>query len=556
MVSDPYASKFWRKSFDPHVKDHFDYPENKMFTDLFLEAVNEAPDITAVNYNGKEITFRQLEALSNRFANFLIKQGLKPGDVVGVYSLNLPAYYIAIPAISRAGCVLSGVSPLLTPRELEYQLNDSGAKILVALDVFWGNISQVIDKVKLNAIILTGFSDFLPDSQPLKLPESPIPVFRFTDLMKDYPADLVNVRVSGEAPLLMQYTGGTTGPSKGAVLTHNSMVRHMIQFANYTDSVKGQERTLCPFPLFHQAGLFSGMFSLVVATPQVAIANPRDYDFIVKTIKEYKPTVLSAVPTIYLELMKKPEFRALDFSGIWGCIAGAAPFPVEYLKEFEDIVGKDKFVEVYGMTETSPIISANPRYGKRKFGSVGLPLCDTEVKIVDPATKEPVPVGQPGELVVRGPQVMKGYHNKPEESANSLKDGWFYTGDICRMDDEGYIYIVDRLKDMVIVSGFKVFTRELDDIIIEHPDVAMAASVGIPDPNRPGNEIVATAIVLREGIDKTEAEKERIKEFIRQREAPYKVPKIIEFMDSMPTSAVGKILKRELRETLKAHKQA
>jgi long-chain acyl-CoA synthetase len=552
MASDPYASKFWQKSFDPHVKTHFDYPENKLFTDLFMEAANEVPDNTAVNYNGKEITFRQLEALSNRFANFLIKQGMKPGDVVGVYSLNLPAYYIAIPAISRAGCVLSGVSPLLTPRELEYQLNDSGAKILLALDLFWGNISQVINKVKLQSIALTGFNDFLPDAPPLKLPESSIPIHRFTDLMQEYPADPVNVRVTGESPLLMQYTGGTTGPSKGAVLTHNNIVRHMIQFGNWMDSVKGEERTLCPFPLFHQAGLFNCLFCLVMATPQVAIPNPRDYDFIIKTIKEYKPSVLTAVPTIFLELMKKPEFRELDFSGIWGCIAGAAPFPVEYLKGFEDIVGKDKFSEVYGMTETSPLITANPRYGKRIFGSVGLPLCDTEVKIVDPATKEPVPIGEPGELAVCGPQVMKGYHNKPEETANALKDGWFYTGDICRMDEEGYICIVDRLKDMVIVSGYKVFTRELDDIIIEHPDVALAASVGIPDPNRPGNETVATAIVLKEGIEKTEAEKEKIREFIRQREAPYKVPKIVEFMDTLPTSAVGKILKRELREILKA----
>jgi len=552
MASDPYASRFWRKSFDPHVKDHFDYPENKMFTDLFLEAVNEVPDITAVNYMGKEITFRQIDALSNRFAAFLIKQGLKPGDVVGVYSLNLPAYYIAIPAISKAGCVLSGVSPLLTPRELEYQLNDSGAKILLALDVFWGNISQVLGKVKLKTITLTGFSDFLPAAQPLKLPESAIPVHRFTDLMQEYPEDPVNVRVGGEAPLLMQYTGGTTGPSKGAVLTHNNVVRHMIQWGNYVEAVKGQERILCPFPLFHQAGLFLGLFCLVWATPQVAIPNPRDYDFIIKSIKEYKPTVLTAVPTIYLELMKKPEFRELDFSGIWGCIAGAAPFPVDYLKGFEDIVGKDKFSEVYGMTETCPLIAANPRYGKRKFGSVGLPVGDTEVKIVDPATREPVPIGQPGELVVRGPQVMKGYWNKPEETANSLRDGWFYTGDICRMDEDGYIFIVDRLKDMVIVSGYKVFTRELDDIIVEHPDVALAASIGLPDPNRPGNEIVASAIVLKEGVDKSEAEKDKIRDFIRKREAPYKVPKVIVFMDSLPTSAIGKILKRELREMLKS----
>jgi long-chain acyl-CoA synthetase len=552
MVSDPYASKFWQKSFDPHVKTHFDYPENKTFTDLFLEAVKEVPDITALFYMGKEITFRQLDALSNRFANFLVRLGMKPGDVVGVYSLNLPAYYIAIPGISKAGCVLSGVSPLLTPRELEYQLNDSGARLLVALDLFWGNISQVIDKVKLKAIALTGFSDFLPDAQPLKLPEASIPVYRFTDLMQQYSTDPVNIMVKGGDPFLMQYTGGTTGPSKGAVLTHDNIVRHMIQWDNYVDSVRGQQRILCPFPLFHQAGLFNGLFCLVTATPQAAIPNPRDYDFMIKTIKEYKPTVISAVPTIFLELMKKPEFRELDFSDIWGCIAGAAPFPVEYLKGFEDIVGKDKFSEVYGMTETSPLITANPRYGKRKFGSVGLPIGDTEVRIVDPATKEPVPIGEPGELVVRGPQVMKGYHNKPAETANALRGGWLYTGDICRMDEEGYVYIVDRLKDMVIVSGYKVFTRELDDIIIEHPDVALAASIGIPDPKRPGNEIVASAIVLKEGVEKSDAEKEKIRDFIRKREAPYKVPKIIEFMDSLPTSAVGKILKRELKEMLKA----
>jgi acyl-CoA synthetase (AMP-forming)/AMP-acid ligase II len=554
MVSDPYASKFWQKSFDPHVKTHFDYPEDKTFTDLFREAVNDVPDITAVYYTGQSITFRELDALSNRFANFLLKQGMQPGDVVGVYSLNVPAYYIAIPGISKAGCVLSGISPLLTPRELEYQLKDSGAKILVALDLFWGNISQVLDKVKLKAVVLTGFNDFTPagDAQPVNLPAAEgATVLRFTDLMKEYHIDPVHVELKGEAPFLMQYTGGTTGPSKGAVLTHNNVVRHMIQFANFMDSTKGQERTLCPFPLFHQAGLFNGLFCLAMATPQVAVPNPRDYDFIIKTIIEYKPTVLSAGPTIYLELMKKPEFRALDFSGIWGAVAGAAPFPVEYLKDLENIIGADKFSEVYGMTETCPLITANPRYGKRIFGSVGLPLCDTEVKIVDPATKEPVPVGEPGELVVRGPQVMKGYHNKPEETANSLKDGWFYTGDICRMDDEGYVYIVDRLKDMVIVSGYKVFTRELDDIIIEHPDVALAASIGVPDPNRPGNEIVASAIVLKEGVEKTDAEKEKIREFIRQREAPYKVPKMIEFMDSLPTSAVGKILKRELRDMLK-----
>ena len=551
MSNDPYESKFWKKSFDPHVKDHFDYPVNKTYTDLFLEAVREVPDITAISYSGIDISFRELDDLSNKFANFLITQGLKQGDVVGVYSLNLPAYYIAIPGISKAGCVLSGVSPLLTPRELEYQLNDCGAKVLVALDLFWNNISQVLEKTKLQTIVLTGFNDFLPNEQPLNLPSSSVPVLRFKDVIKKSSDNPVHVKVNDIDPFLMQYTGGTTGPSKGAVLTHRNITRHMIQWCNFTDGKKGQERILCPFPLFHQAGLLNCLYGFMMATPQVAIPNPRDYDGIIKIYQEYKPTIISAVPTIFMELIKKPEFMKLDFSNLLICASGAAPFPVEYIKELENIVGEGKLLEVYGMTETSPLISSNPRYGKHKAGSVGLPIADTEVKVVDPSTGEPVPIGEPGELIVKGPQVMLGYHNKPAETANALRDGWLYTGDIVTMDEDGYIVVVDRLKDMVNVSGFKVFTRELDDIICQHPDVDIAASIGLPDPVRPGAELVATAIVLKPGIDKSDAEKEKIINYIKEREAPYKVPRIVEFMDQLPLSAVGKVLKRELRQILK-----
>ncbi|MBN1376108.1 MAG: AMP-binding protein [Dehalococcoidia bacterium] len=552
MLSDPYASKFWKKSFDPHVKDRIDYPENETYTNLFAEAVNEVPDITAISYSGKDISFRELDNLSNQFANFLIKMGLKQGDVVGVYSLNLPAYYIAIPGIAKAGCVLSGISPLLTPRELEYQLNDSGARLLIALDLFWNNISQIMEKTSLKAIILTGFNDFLSEEQPINLPASSIQVLRFTDIMKEYSDSPVNVKIDDTYPFLMQYTGGTTGPSKGAVLTHRNIARHMIQWQNFTDGKKGEERILCPFPLFHQAGLLNCLYCFMMATPQVAIPNPRDYDAIIRIYQEYKPTVITAVPTIFMELIKKPEFKQLDFSHLLMCASGAAPFPVEYIKELENIVGEGKLIEVYGMTETSPLITSNPRYGKHKAGSVGLPIADTEVKVVDPTTGEPVPIGEPGELLVKGPQVMQGYHNKPEETANTLRDGWLHTGDIVTMDDDGYIVIVDRLKDMVNVSGFKVFTRELDDIICQHPDVDIAASIGLPDPVRPGAELVATAIVLKQGVEKSNLEKEKIRNFIKEREAPYKVPKVIEFMDRLPVSAVGKVLKRELRNMLKA----
>ncbi len=241
----------------------------------------------------------------------------------------------------------------------------------------------------------------------------------------------------------------------------------------------------------------------------------------------------------------------MDFSGVEWFISGAAPFPPEYIKEFEDVVGKDKLVEVLGMTETSPVHMSLPRYGTKKPGSVGIPFPDTEVKLVDPETREIVPVGEPGELVVKGPLVFTvGYHNNPEETADTLKDGWIYTGDVCRMDEDGYFYVVDRVKDMVIVSGYKVFTRTVDDVLMEHEDVDMAATIGLPDPNRPGSEIVATAVVLKSEVEKSDAIKEKITLYMRQKVAPYKVPKKIEFMDELPISAVGKVLKRELREIM------
>jgi long-chain acyl-CoA synthetase len=308
---------------------------------------------------------------------------------------------------------------------------------------------------------------------------------------------------------------------------------------------------LSAFPLFHMAGLFLGMNTLAIGGTQVAVPNPRDLDFIISAIGKYKPKAIINVPTIFLELLKRPKFRSLDFSGVEWFLSGAAPFPPEYIKEFERVVGEGKLIELLGMTETSPVHTSLPRYGQKKPGSVGIPYPDTEVKLVDPGTGGMVSVGEPGELVVKGPQVFTlGYHNKPEETAQTLRDGWIYTGDICRMDPDGYFYIVDRVKDMVIVSGYKVFTRTVDDVLMEHPDVELAATIGVPDSSRPGSEIVASAIVLKSGVERGEVMKEMITNFMRQKVAPYKVPKVIRFMDELPTSAIGKVLKRELRDKI------
>ena len=562
-MSDAYSSKPWLKFYDKHVPENLEYPE-KVYPEIFRETVEMVPERVALYYMGKGITFREIDTLSNKFAQYIKARGVKPGEVVGVNLPNIPAYYISIIGIQKAGCVLTGVSPLLKPEELEFQLNDSSAKILVTLDLLFGNAEKIAQNTGIRAIAVAGIADFLPPVKKFlgkmlkKIPSgtvNPIPgieVRKYLDILEEMPQERVEATIKPEAPMLMQYTGGTTGPPKGAVLTHRNIVSHITQMKLWMDlHVADEGNVMSAFPLFHQAGLFMGLITMSLGMTQVAIPNPRDLKFIISAMKKYKPASMINVPTVFLELLKKPEFRAIDFSGLEWCLSGAAPFPPEYIKEFEDVVGKGKLVEVLGMTETSPVLVSLPRYGKKKPGSVGLPLSDTDIKLVDPETGELAPQGQPGEFVARGPQVFTaGYHNRPEENANTLKDGWIYTGDICEMDEDGYFYIVDRLKDMVNVSGFKVFTRQLDDELMEHPDIDVAASVGLPNPERPGSEIVATAIVLKQGIEKDDEAKEKILQYLKEKVAPYKIPKRIDFMDELPTSAVGKVLKRELRKTM------
>ena len=563
-MSDPYAAKPWLKHYDDHVPHSLNYSD-KTYAEVFREATTHIPSRTAIYYMGRGITYHEIDKLSNRFAHFLKQSGLAPGDTVGVNLPNIPAYYISILGIQKAGCVLTGVSPLLQPKELEYQLNDSEAKLLVTLDALFEKVQAVVSQTGVKTVAVAGIADFL---SPVKAflgkrlkkiptgkinPISGINVGRFMNVLQTVSSDYVEEKLSPGAPCLMQYTGGTTGPPKGAVLTHKNMACQIQQTNTWLDIDAGEQATLLSaFPLFHQAGLFLAMDALSFGGTQVAVPNPRDLDFLIAAIKKYRPRGIVNVPTIYLELLKKPKFRALDFSGVEWFISGAAPFPPEYIKEFEDVVGKGKLIEVLGMTETSPVHMGLPLYGMKKPGSVGIPFPDTDVKLVDPDTGDPVPVGAPGELAVKGPQVFtEGYYNKPDETAATLRDGWIYTGDVCQMDADGYFSIVDRVKDMVIVSGYKVFTRTVDDVLMEHPDIDMAAAIGLPDPARPGSEIVATAVVLKPGVEPNEDTREKIIQYMREKVAPYKVPKRIEFMDELPLSAVGKVLKRELREMMK-----
>jgi long-chain acyl-CoA synthetase len=560
-MSDVYAEKPWLKNYDEHVPPQLEY-EEKTFAEKFEEVVKEHPDKPALIYMGKRITFRELDKLANQLAAYFIDIGLKPGDMIGLHLPNIPAHYIAIVAVQKAGCISTGISPLLMPHEMEHQLNDSSAKVVMTLDLLFDKVAEVADKTDFSTVIVSGIADFLPGIKRVlgkllkKIPTAEVKplagkvVIPFMDAIQGMPKDQVMVKRDMEDTIFLMYTGGTTGPSKGAVLTQRNVMCNRQQTLTWLD-LDPSETALSAFPLFHLAGLALGSFTLATGATQVVVPNPRDTHFLVESIKKYKPAAIVNVPTVFFELMKQPEFQNLDLSNLKWCVSGAAPFPPEHIEELESVIGENTFIELYGMTETSPVSTCNPRYGKKKPGSVGMPISDTEIKLIDPETGQPAPLGEPGEIAVFGPQVMKGYYEKPEETANAVREGWMYTGDIGYMDEDGYLYVVDRLKDMVIVSGFKVFTRELDDVLAQHPDIDMAASFGFPDPNRPGSERVAAAIVLKPGIDKSEAEKEKILEYLQETVAPYKVPKVIEFMDQLPTSGVGKILKRELKETMK-----
>jgi long-chain acyl-CoA synthetase len=581
MAEDIYSQKPWLKNYDKNVPATLQY-EDKTFAEKWFETVQKYGEKTALIYMENELSYNQLDALSNQLAAYLQKQGIKPGDVVGLCMPNVPANYLSVIAVQKAGAVSTGLSPLLMPEEMEYQINDCKVKAIITIDVLFEKIREVADKCEFSTVIVTEIADFLPgikeklakayirqtalgkllkkvkklDAKLKAIPAAPITelkgkkVVRLEEALKGMPTDRVHVKRNMDDIIFIMYTGGTTGPAKGALLTQRSYMSNRLQVLTYLD-IKPDVMAISAFPLFHIAGLAFGGFCITNGATQIAVPNPRDSHFIIEMLEKYKPNIVVNVPTVFYELMKNPEFKKLDLSNLHWCLSAAAPFPEENIKELESIIGESKFIELYGMTETSPVTCCNPRYGKKKPASIGMPLPDTEFKLVDPETGQLAELGQPGEIAIRGPQLMNGYYNKPEETAHALRDGWMFTGDVAKMDEDGYFYIVDRVKDMVIVSGFKVFTRELDEVLAKHPDVEMAASIGIPDPERPGSERVAAAIVLKAGVKGDDAKREEIRLYLKEKVAPYKVPKVIEFVEQLPQSGVGKILKRELKEQFK-----
>jgi acyl-CoA synthetase (AMP-forming)/AMP-acid ligase II len=557
----------WLAAYDPDVPPQVPLPDQS-YVDLLREAFERFPERPAYHFLGRTTTFREFQNQADRFAALLRDQGCRPGDVVAVNLPNIPQYLIAHTGALLAGCAATGLSPLHTGREMAYQLRDSRARVLVTLDaIFEKRLAPLQEDLpELQTICPTGLLDFLPRWKQFlgkkikKVPTGKIfdlpgkKVLPFMEALRLYPPDPVALKIPADAVCLIQYTGGTTGLPKGTLLTHGNITANIQQVRTWFHLETGRETILSGFPFFHLAGLMLAMTELVLAGTQILVPNPRDTDHICREMARYHPTILVNVPTLYLMLMENPRFNKLDFSRLAFCLSGASPFPVESIRALEEIVGRGKLVEVYGMTETSPLITANPHKGPKKIGTVGLPLPNTRVKLIDleTGTRE-VPVGEEGELIVHGPQVMKGYLNRPEETAHALRpfqgEPWMHTGDVARRDEEGYLTIVDRAKDMLNVGGFKVFSREVEEKLYDHPAIELCAIVGVPNPQRPGSELVKLVVQKASAARDRPEEmlKKEILDFARETLSPYKVPKFIEFVEALPLTPVGKVDKKALR---------
>jgi long-chain acyl-CoA synthetase len=558
--------QFWRKSYDAGLEDIDPKRWETSYIDFIKPAFEKFPDKAAFSYFGIEVTFAQLDIYANKFANMLIQNGLKKGDVVGINLPNIPEYVIAWLGTLKAGCVVSGVSPLLSPEEMQYQLNDSKAKALVTLDaIFAGRLVKIESNLpELKVVVATSVGGFLPAIKRIlgqllkKIPKGDVTplkgkqVYIFKDVIKTetFSAKSPDVKITPDDIAYIQYTGGTTGAPKGAMLSHKNAISDIVIGTRWMGWEPGKGLALSGFPFFHMAGLFFNITCISLGLTQILVPNPRDTDHICAQIKKYKPTTIVNVPSLYQLLMGNPEFRALDFSGVDIFMSGAAPFPEESQKEFEEIVGKGKLLEVYGMTETSPLTTMNPSKGKKKLGSIGLPLLNTDIKLLDTDTGKEVALGEPGEICVKGPQVMVGYFNRPDETKKTIDaDGYMHTGDVAVQDEEGYLRIVDRTKDMLIVGGFKVFSKKVEEVLTGHPAIEMIATIGVPNPERPGSELVKAFVMLTKEYqdkDKNEIEKDILR-FAREKLAPYEIPKIVEIRKELPLTSVGKLDKKLLR---------
>ena len=554
MTSDnrPWLSTYASLGYDWHTLPEL--PE-KTLSDYVRDHGQQFPDREALVFLGKAITYRQLDQLADRMAALFASRGAKAGDVLGLQMPNTPQYVVAFIAAARLGMVTTSISPLMTPPEIIHQANDAQVTILLTLVPFWQtSVPPVLGKVAtLSTVIVSGPMDLISgQGEALEETHEGVSVISLHDHLPDT-AEPVNTPVDMDSVLYLQYTGGTTGLPKGARLTSRNLFMNNLQANVFYGYRTGEETVASAFPLFHIGGAAVVFNALRTASTFLLIPDPRDIDHFVAEMTARTPTVLAAVPALYQMLCANETFRGLDFSGLRMAISGAAPFAKEEVQRLESVIGKNKFCEVYGMTETSPVITLNPA-SHFKEGHVGIPLPGTEVRIVDVDTGKEMPLGEPGEIIAAGPQVMQGYLAMPEATEKALQeiDGkrWMHTGDIGVMDNDGFVRVCDRSKDMLIVGGYKVFSVEVEGKVQSLPWVAMCAVVGRPDNDRPGNDIVQLYVERSADCDRSDTDlKTELDCFCRETLSPYKVPKEVFFLDAIPLTSVGKIDKKALRQT-------
>jgi len=553
----------WVERYDEGVPKHIEYPEIPLYK-LLEQTANKYPDSPCTIFKGATITYREMNDLTDKLAAGLASIGVKKGDRVGIFMPNTPQFVLAFFATLKAGGVIIATNPLYSAREIEHQVNDSGIEVMIVMSNFYKLVKEVQPNTKIRTIVVTNLKEALP----------PILGFLFTltgkekkggfsvelgegdiwmqDLMNRYnPEDRPKLDIGADDVALFQYSGGTTGVPKGAIALHKNLVANALQIRSWMVTAEdGKEIVLMAIPLFHVYGLVAGMcFAIRTGASMVMIPNPRDFKDLLDNIQKYKATIFPGVPTLYNALNNHPDVMAgkYDLSSIKACISGSAPLMRETKEKFEALSGGVVF-EGYGLSETPTATTCNPLLGENRTGSIGLPLPDVDVRIISLDDEVTVlPPGEIGEIVIKGPQVFKGYHNMPTETKNALRDGWFYTGDIARMDEDGYFYIVDRKKELIKPGGYQVWPREVEEVISDHPSVLEVGVAGIPDPYR--GETVKAWVVIKPGETLSE---EDIRVWCKERLAKFKVPTHVEFRTELPKTTVGKILRREL---VRQHKE-
>ena len=554
------AEKPWLKLYDEGVPPSLDYPPIPAHGFIQANARNY-PDRPALIFKGAVINYRELDELTDRMAAGLAGLGVKKGDRVSIVMPNTPQFVIAFYGILKAGGVVVGTNFLYTAGEIAQQLADAKATVCVVTSNFYDKVKAAQPDTPLGHVIVAHIKDYMPGVMRLLFPvlalvKSDLKVHQvklrdndiwLLDLLDRYPpSKRPDVEVGSDDVAMFQYTGGTTGISKGAVNTHKALIANSLQIKHWMpDTRMGKEIVLMAIPLYHVYGMVAGMgYAMASAAALVLIPNPRDTDDLLGSIAKYRPTIYPGVPALYNLINVHPRVQSgeVDVTSIRGCISGSAPLMQETKETFERLTGAS-LREGYGLSEAPTASHCNPMMGENRTGSIGLPLPDVECRIVSLEDGETdLPAGEVGELALRSPNLMRGYWEMPTETANALRDGWLFTGDIARMDEEGYFYIVDRKKEMIKPSGYQVWPREVEEVLAKHPKVLESGVAGIPHPKR--GETVKAWIVLQEGETATADE---IREFCRQHLAPFKVPTDVEFMDELPKTTVGKVLRRELQ---------